>query len=153
MKRCFRGAAFVALLWAITPAPARAADAPVKNDELIAALIEALGDPNGEVRLNVATALANLGDAAVPSLIESLGSASPLRRAGAATSLSRVYPPAQAAVPALLKAMKDKDDLVRREVSYALSRIVGFGPGSPPPPPARRLPPLDPPPGPNVGGL
>ena len=97
----------------------------LRDEEVIVALIESLDDPEGEVRLNLAAALANLGDAAVPRLIDALGDKKPERRGGAAYALSQIRPVAKSAIPALLKAIKDKDEGVRRQVSYALSRIVG----------------------------
>ncbi len=105
---------------------ARGSAAPsVDERELIAALIESLDDPDGEVRQNIAVAIANLGEAAVPALIEALGDEKAERRAGAAAALGQIRPAAQSAIPALLKAVKDKDEIVRRHASYALSRIVG----------------------------
>jgi HEAT repeat protein len=63
----------------------RANAAPsVDERELIAALIESLDDPDGEVRQNIAVAIANLGEAAVPALIEALADEKAERRAGGA---------------------------------------------------------------------
>ena len=93
--------------------------------ELIAVLIETLDDPDGEVRQNIAVAISRMGDLAVPALIEALGDEKPQRRAGAAVALGQIRPEARSAIPALLKAVKDKDEVVRRQASYALSRIVG----------------------------
>ncbi|MCE9532016.1 MAG: HEAT repeat domain-containing protein [Planctomycetes bacterium] len=96
-----------------------------KVDPLVAALIETLDDPDTEVRQNIAIAIANLGDSVVPALIDALADAKAERRMGAAIALGQVRPPARNAVPALVNAMKDKDESVRRHVSYALSRVVG----------------------------
>ena len=129
------------------------AESPLKDDELIAALIENLDDPDVEVRQNIAAALANLGDSAVPALIDALNHAKRERRVGAALALGIVRPAAKTAIPGLLKALKDADDGVRRQASYALSRIVGQDFTAPPK--SRQLPnvpPLDPPPGPATTG-
>ena len=106
------------------PSPFRS-EPPPKDDEVITALIESLGDADGEVRQNIAVALANLGQRGVPRLIEALGDDTMERRAGAAQALGQIRPVPKAAVPALLKTLKDENELVRRHVSYALSRIVG----------------------------
>jgi HEAT repeat protein len=126
---------------------ASATDPPANDAKLIDALIEALDDPDGEVRLNVATALANIGETAVPNLIDALAFEKKERRIGAALALGRIGPPARAAIPKLLHTLKDADDVVRRESSYALSRIV-IREAAPVTPvePWPHLPPLDPPP-------
>lgn len=110
------------------PSPGNAAEPP--DRELIAALVEALDDPDGEVRQNVAIALANLGDQVIPALLEALQHAKPERRMGAAQALGQLRPVARSAVPNLMQALKDKDEGVRRQVSYTLSRIVRREPAS-----------------------
>ncbi len=92
--------------------------------EAIASLIACLDDADAQVRQNIAMAIANLGDEAVPDLIAALSHRKPERRIGAATALATIRPGATTALPALLDAMKDKDEGVRRAVSYALSRIT-----------------------------
>jgi hypothetical protein len=124
------------------PSPFRS-ESPLKDEEIVAALVESLGDADGEVRQNIAVALANLGQRAVPRLIVALGDDTMERRAGAAQALGQMRPAPKSAVPALLKTMKDENELVRRHVSYALSRIVGRD-NSPAPPAPLPLPPLDP---------
>jgi HEAT repeat protein len=132
---------------ALAPAaPARAGD-----PELIAGLIAALDDPDGEVRQNVALTLANLGEEAVPALLTALTDPKPNRRAGAASALGYIRPSAKSAIPALMDALKDRDEGVRRQASYALSRMVRKAPPSvtvtadrppdvPPPDPTPKLP-------------
>jgi hypothetical protein len=44
---------------------------------------------------------------------------------GAAAAIGLIRPAAKSATPALLRAMKDPDEGVRRNASYALSRITG----------------------------
>lgn len=106
-----------------TPGPA-GKDERGNEEELIAALVAALDDQDYEVRKNIASALGNLGEVAVPRLINALGHAKKERRMGAAMALGQVRPQASAAIPALLKLLKDADEGVRRDASYALSRIV-----------------------------
>jgi len=113
------------------------------TEETIAALVEALDDDDGEVRANIAMALANLGPAAVTPLIVALEDSNPRRRGGAAQAIGQIRPPVGMAVTPLLRAMKDKDDDVRRQVSYALSRIIGRS-ASPAPEIIQPRPPLDP---------
>jgi HEAT repeat protein len=48
----------------------------------------------------------------------------PERRAGAAYTLGLIGPPAKAALPALLNALKDETIDVRRQASYAVSRLI-----------------------------
>jgi HEAT repeat protein len=123
------------------PAP-MSREPSLKDEEVIVKLVESLADIDAEVRYNIATALANMGQRTVPYLIEALKSESVERRAGAAQALSMVRPSARSAVPELLKAMKDDSEMVRRQVSYALSRIVGRD--APPAPPIPIAPPPDP---------
>ena len=119
--RCFAG--LIAIL--SSGATVLPAEPPVKNQELLSVLIAALDDPDVEVRQNLALAIANLGDPAIPGLLEALSHSKPERRMGAAMALGQVRPTAKNAVPALVRALSDKDEGVRRQVSYALSRIVG----------------------------
>jgi len=123
--------------------PARAADPPVVTQaDLIKALVQSLDDPDGEVRQNIAIALANLGDTVVPALLTALEDPSVERRSGAAMALGQIRPAATTAIPSLIRAMKDKDEMVRRQASYSLSRMVQKGgiivlavPPAPPPDP------------------
>jgi len=142
---------FTSSAWAAVPSPFQP-EPPPKDEEVIAALIESLADTDGEVRQNIAAALGNLGQRAVPRLIDALSDSTMERRAGAAQALSQVRPVPKAAVPALLKAMKDENELVRRHVSYALSRIVGRD-ASASVPQTAPFPPLDPVPGPSNTGV
>jgi HEAT repeat protein len=120
----------------------------LKDEELVARLIELLDESDPQIRQNIAVALANLGEAAFPALIDALNNPLAERRAGAATALGQIRPPAKSAIPALIRIMKDKDPIVRREASYALSRIVGQGPQTTPAVtvPLPNVPPPEPPP-------
>lgn len=111
--------------WSYGALAVPAASPAIKDEELVARLIDLLDENDAMIRQNIAVALANLGSQAVPALIETLDSPRPERRAGAATALGQVRPPAKSAIPALIRVMKDKEPSVRREASYALSRIVG----------------------------
>ena len=118
-------------LCAVT-APVVAAD-PVSSDVLVKRLIAALQDPDPDVRQNLATALAKIGPAAVEPLTAALADELPERRAGAAYALGYIGNPARSAMPKLLDALDDKDLDVRRQASYAISRLV---PSVTPKPPA-----------------
>lgn len=102
-------------------------------------LVEALKDADPEVRQHLAAALAKIGPPSVEPLISALKDGVPERRAGAAYALALIGPPARAALPALLAALDDKEVEVRRQVSYAISRLVpaarpGNGVAQGPPP-------------------
>lgn len=120
---------------------------PISTEVLLVPLLEALADTDIETRQNVALTLANLGSPAVAPLIETLKDRNAVRRAGAAYALAQLGPTAKAAVPALVKALKDDDINVRRQAAYALQRITAPEPPLPPlnppllvPPPPERLP-------------
>jgi hypothetical protein len=102
---------------------------PPDADEaaVVRRLVEALKDPDFEVRQNLALALAKIGPPSVEPLVEALKDPLPERRAAAAYALALIGPPARAALPALLKALDDKDVDVRRQASYAISRLVPVG--------------------------
>ncbi|WP_161967177.1 HEAT repeat domain-containing protein [Fimbriiglobus ruber] len=101
---------------------------PGADETVVRRLVEALKDPDLEVRQNIGLALAKIGPAAVELLTEALKDAIPERRAGAAYALSLLGPTARPALPALLDALGDKEVDVRRQVSYAISRVISSGP-------------------------
>ena len=70
-------------------------------------------------------------DAVVRRLVDALKDAAPEKRSGAAYTLALIGPPARSAMPALLDALADKDTDVRRQVSYAIGRILLPGRPSP----------------------
>lgn len=70
-----------------------------------------------------ADALARIGDAAVPALIEGLADPSPAVRAQAARALARMGPKGHAAVPALILALEDETAAVRVNAARALGQI------------------------------
>src|SRR5262249_55258081 len=71
----------------------------------------ALKDESGLVRVEAARALWAIGEqkSAIPALIDLLGHTDPHTRWGAAAALEAIGPKAKAAVPALLKALKDTE--------------------------------------------
>jgi HEAT repeat protein len=70
-----------------------------------------------------ADALARIGDAAVPALIEGLADPNPKVRAQSARALARMGPKGHAAVPALILALEDEDPAVRVNAARALGQI------------------------------
>jgi HEAT repeat protein len=105
---------------------ASAADPP-PTDALVRRLIDALKDPDPDVRQNLAVALAKIGPAAVEPLTAALDDSLAERRAGVAYALGQIGPAAKTALPKLLDALDDKDLDVRRQASYAVSRLVPSG--------------------------
>jgi HEAT repeat protein len=125
----------LAILGAFVIAVAASAADPPPNDALVRRLIDALKDPDPDVRQNLAVALAKIGPTAVEPLTEALGDSLAERRAGAAYALGQIGPTARSALPKLLDALDDKDLDVRRQASYAVSRLVPSGTAKPPAPP------------------
>ena len=113
-------------------APATPAADPVPEDALVRRLIDALKDTDPDVRLNLTAALAKIGPAAVEPLVTALKDSLPERRAGAAQALGQIGAGAKAALPQLLDALDDKDLDVRRQASFAVSRIIPSGTAKPP---------------------
>lgn len=101
--------------------------APAVDEVVIRRLIEALSDPDLDVRQNLAVALAKIGSAGVTQLNEALKDKNADRRAGAAYALGLIGPGARVALPNLLDLLKDDDVGVRRQAAYAIGRIVPAG--------------------------
>ncbi len=101
------------------------------DETVIRRLVEALKDSDTDVRQNLAAALATIGTPAVEPLIAALKDKITERRAGAAYTLGMIGRPARAALPVLLDLLKDDDVSVRRQASYAISRIVPASPEAP----------------------
>ena len=92
-------------------------DSPV-YDESITTPIEQLRDPNAEVRLQAADVLVDIGEPAVPALIDELDGSWPYESATSASGvLARIGEPA---IPALVEALDDKAVLIRRGAVLAL---------------------------------
>ena len=97
-------------------------DSPV-YDESIVNPIEQLRDPNAEVRSQAADVLVNIGEPAVPALINALDDKEMLTRYGAVVTLAEMGASAGPEVPALIKRLKDKIPLVRSTAALALGMI------------------------------
>ncbi|MFN7946258.1 MAG: HEAT repeat domain-containing protein [Blastocatellia bacterium] len=77
---------------------------------VIPLLIQALGDPNENVRLTAGRSLSEIGSPAVPALLEAFRKGSTRARAEAVTAVGKIDD--KAAVPALLEALRDKDSSI-----------------------------------------
>lgn len=75
------------------------------------------------VRETAADALARIGDAAVPALIDTLADPDQEVRAQAARALARMGQKAEPAVPALIHALDDPNQEVRQGAARALGQI------------------------------
>lgn len=94
--------------------------------EATAALARLLADQDALVRGMAAQALATVGPAAVPRVLELLSSPDPVTREGAATAFGYVGPTAAheaAIVPALAAALDGPDERMRKASAWALERI------------------------------
>ena len=128
---------FAALLVAATLAQVAppAERRPALDDGTVRRLIDALKDPDFEVRQNLGAALAKTGPRVVPLLREALKDKLVERRSGAAYALGLLGDTARPALPELLDALNDPDTDVRRQASYAIARVVPVGRTTPPPAP------------------
>lgn len=81
------------------------------------------GKYNYELRTEAAHALAQIGPAAVPSLVGVLKDDDPFTRCEAARALARIGPDAAEAVRPLAEALNDDDALIRATAAYALGEI------------------------------
>lgn len=91
------------------------------TEKLVPALVSDLG---GEQSLATRTALALIGEDAVPALVAALSDAQKPVRQGAARTLTRIgNPEANAAVPALLEAFRDRRRGIRPWAGGALAAI------------------------------
>ena len=78
--------------------------------DAVPGLITALKDQNSSVRFNAVTALIRIGKDAVPALIVALKDRESNVRDSAADALSRIGKEAKEATPALIAALKNKDE-------------------------------------------
>ncbi len=119
-------AVLIACSLAASPVPT----GPSAADEaLIRKLIDALKDSDPDVRGNLANALAKIGPASVEPLTAALKDAVPERRAAAAYTLALLGSDSRSALPTLMDLLKDDAVDVRRQASYAISKIVPPGGG------------------------
>jgi len=89
----------------------------------VAALLADLQSPDADKSGKASLAIVAMGDAAVPGLVEMLGSADPKLRNRAASTLWGLGDKAKAAVPALAKTLGDADAEVRRSAATALGNM------------------------------
>ena len=78
------------------------------------------GDP-GQAAVDL---FVEIGEAAVPLLIDALDSENYVTRENAAKALGQIGPGATAAIPALTRALQDDDPFVRDEATSALAKIA-----------------------------
>lgn len=76
---------------------------------------------NADIRSSAISVLGQIGQKAVPTLIDALEDQNPDVRTRAVITLGNIGPEAKAAVPALTSALKDQD--VRHRAAYALGQI------------------------------
>lgn len=92
----------------------------------VPALVDALKDPERDLRSYAAMALAEIGPAAlsaVPALAEVLEAENDGVRLFAACALGNIGVAAETAMPALTAALGDKDEQVRQAAAEALAKI------------------------------
>lgn len=92
---------------------------------LIAGWIAQLPAENLAISEHAREALIKAGVRAVPKLIDALGSLPERGRLGAAVVLRRIGRNAKDAIPALLKALHDNSEDVRRQAAFALGTMEG----------------------------
>ena len=92
--------------------------------QVVPALMQTLADPDSHVRFLGAIALSKIGEPAIAVLIEGLSDEVDVVRRESAFALGKIGPTAQAAVPALKQALKDKDKRVRQKATRALKQIA-----------------------------
>src|SRR5262249_47221669 len=83
-----------------------------------------LKDKNPAARQEAAKALGVIGPPAIPALVELLKDADSDIRIAAADALAHSGSDARGALPALDKAMKDPEQLVREHTAFALAVVV-----------------------------
>ncbi len=100
---------------------------PADHKALVAGLIEALKDEDNVVAQHVGNALACLGRTAVPGLLETLSERDKTVRCRAVEVLGRIGAARQAecVLPALTRALKDRDVEVRRAAACAITQVLG----------------------------
>jgi hypothetical protein len=97
---------------------------PGQFKEIVAPLLAALADSDGNVRQLAAASLIKIGPDAVAPLTEALKAKDLETRANAAYVLGHLKPTPREALPALAKALKDEDKEVRVRAAFAIHSIV-----------------------------
>ena len=95
------------------------------GEEAVPHVLEMLADESEMTRRHAAYALSAIGEPAVAALKEMLSHADPVARAGAAETLGDIGRVADSALPALIAAMNDPGDEVRRCAADALGTVCG----------------------------
>ncbi|MGH7137024.1 MAG: HEAT repeat domain-containing protein [Pirellulales bacterium] len=93
------------------------------ESETAAALSQVLGSKFDQVRWSAFSALATLGPASVPILLDALRSDNPQARGSAAAALAQVSPAADAALDPLRQAIQDEDRSVRLAAARSLAKL------------------------------
>lgn len=94
----------------------------IGNDVAIDALINALKDPDEDVKFHVARNLGKFGESAVPFLIDALKDPDEHVRRYAAWILGNIGD--NQAIPALKNLLNDPSDYVRNGAAHALERFI-----------------------------
>jgi len=94
------------------------------SEDVVKRLVTALSDSDPDVRQHLASALAKIGSGSIAPLTAALKDSNADRRAGAAYALGLIGEASKAAMPNLLDLLDDANLDVRRQASYAVSRIV-----------------------------
>jgi HEAT repeat protein len=89
-----------------------------------AALVNLLREPDTRTRVVVAAALKRIGRPAVPALLDALRNPDPELRARAATLVAHIAPEDEAVTAALRHAAGDRDEEVRRRATEALDTVA-----------------------------
>ena len=92
-------------------------------DRIAPALISVLADPDENIQVIGSVALQNLGEPAVPYLIDALTADAAEIRLNAAYALGEIGTPLEVIVPALIRTLTDPEWNVRRLVVRALATI------------------------------
>ncbi len=95
------------------------------DEEVIRALIGALVDDEEEIRRQATNALQRMGSEAVPALLETFKGKDLARRRAAAAMLGTIGAAAQDVLPALAKALEDRNEsLALRKVAAGAIRSI-----------------------------
>lgn len=92
-------------------------------DRIVPALISVLTDPDENIRVVGSVALQNIGEPAVPYLIDALAAEAAEIRLNAAYALGEIRTPLDTILPALINTLTDPEWNVRRLVVRALATI------------------------------
>lgn len=93
------------------------------GESAVPALVEAMGDESEKVRIMASSALGQIGPAALPFLSKAMAHKNNLVRRYAADAIGVLGPEAKMAVGVLIKAIDDKDEKVRDSAVKALGKI------------------------------